>query len=83
MLSDRPFQGPEWTTLPIEVLYRFCVDEVDISADMRGMLFQPKVPDIERNELRRLSVAEIDVDEPVMECRMKSHSIGAVLSYFA
>ena len=81
-LNDRLLQGPDWTTPPIDVLCRFRVSKVALSADIREMFHQVKIPVGERDALRFLWWEGSDRDNTVVNCRMTVHPFGAISSPF-
>nr|CAK6928249.1 unnamed protein product [Fasciola hepatica] len=81
-LNDRLLQGPDWTTTLIDVLCRFRVGKVALSADIREMFHQVKIPVGERDALRFLWWEGSDRDNAVVNYRMTVHPFGAISSPF-
>ena len=81
-LNDRLLQGPDWTTSLIEVLCRFRLGTIAVSADIQEMFLQVKVPTEHRDALRLLWWPDNNMDKTPMEYRLTVHPFGAVSSPF-
>ena len=81
-LNDCIMQGPDWTTPLVEVLCRFRLGKIAVSADITEMFMQVKMPEETRNAFRLLWWPDGDMDQHATEYRMTVHPFGAISSPF-
>ena len=79
-LNDMLIQGPDLTNSLVGVLLRFRQEEVAVTADVKAMFHQVKVPRTDRDFLRFLWWSDGDRESAPTEYRMTVHLFGAVSS---
>ena len=79
-LNRELLQGPDLTNTLFGVLTRFRQDKVAVMADIEGMISQVRVPKNDRDLLRFLWWQNGDIEQPLIDHRMKVHVFGAVSS---
>ena len=79
-LNDMLLQGPDLTNSLVGVLMRFRQGEVALTADVKAMFHQVKVPREDRDFLRFLWWSDGDRERVPTEYRMTVHLFGAVSS---
>ena len=79
-LNRELLQGPDLTNTLFGVLTRFRQDKVAVMADIEGMFSQVRVPKDDRDLLRFLWWQNGDIEQPLIDHRMKVHVFGAVSS---
>ena len=80
-LNDGLFSGPDMTTKLLAVLLRFRLNPVALSADIKEMFMQVRLPALEQGAFRFLWTDNLS-DERPLEYQMKSHPFGARSSPF-
>ncbi|XP_034151514.1 uncharacterized protein LOC117595338 [Esox lucius] len=79
-LNEQLLQGPDLTNSLIGVLIRFRQEPVALMADIKAMFHQVKVSEDHIDYLRFLWWPDGDVQQDLVEYRMKVHLFGAVSS---
>ena len=80
-LNDGLFSGPDMTTKLLAVLLRFRLNPVALSADIKEMFMQVRLPALEQGAFRFLWTDNLSDNRP-LEYQMKSHPFGARSSPF-
>ena len=75
--NEHLLQGPDLTNSLLGTLLRFRLGEHAVTADIKEMFMQVRVPRAERDYFRFLWWMNGDTSKPLYECRMLSHPFGA------
>ena len=78
--NDRLLQGPDLTNNLIGILLRFRQHQYAISADIKKMFLQVKVPPEDADLQRILWFPDGDTDQELCEYRLNTHVFGATSS---
>ena len=75
--NEHLLQGPDMTNSLLGTLLRFRLGAHAVTADIKEMFMQVRVPRAERDYFRFLWWMDGDTSKPLYECRMLSHPFGA------